>query len=82
MNKILKAILIVLLALLLAAAALLAYLTIAVDPNDYRPQIEEAAQKQGVSLELKGELGWSLWPRLAIDVGETQFESAQLGIGT
>tara|TARA_R110000787_G_scaffold38692_10_gene97317 strand:+ start:6487 stop:8598 length:2112 start_codon:yes stop_codon:yes gene_type:complete len=51
--------------------AALAYVMIGIDPNSYKPQIRQLAEKQGVAVDISGELGWQLFPGLAIRVGET-----------
>ncbi|WP_207060796.1 AsmA family protein [Motiliproteus sp. SC1-56] len=49
--------------LLLAAGIFLATF----DPNDYKPQIERLAQeKAGLALDIQGDIGWSLFPGLAL----------------
>tara|TARA_B100000446_G_scaffold90140_1_gene84830 strand:- start:1760 stop:3898 length:2139 start_codon:yes stop_codon:yes gene_type:complete len=53
------------LVLLIAAVV---YLTQVLNPNDFRGDIEQAAAAQGVPLKLEGDVGWSFWPRLGLNV--------------
>lgn len=66
MNRTLKWILGILVAALatvsLAAAALIFW----IDPNLFRDDFERLAARQGVVLNLGGELGWRFWPELQI----------------
>ena len=80
MNKAVRIILTVLVVIILAVAALIAYVMLAIDPNSYRPQLESAAREQGVELHIDGDLGWRLLPTIAIQLGETRFESEIHGI--
>ena len=57
------------------AAAVFALLFL-VDLNSFKPRIEAAAKQQGLVLELKGDLGWSLWPSLGIKVAQLRLASA------
>ncbi|WP_373187285.1 AsmA family protein [Halopseudomonas sp.] len=54
---------------LLLAIALLFFLTRIFDPNDYKDNIREAARdKANVELTLDGDIGWSLFPWLGIEL--------------
>lgn len=63
--------------IVLALAAAIGYVLIGIDPNSFKPQLEEAAKNQGIQLELQGELGWSLFPRLALHTGKIHFSSEE-----
>lgn len=80
MNKAVKVTLTLVVVIILAFAALLAYVLLALDPNGYKPQLENAAREQGVELHIDGDLGWRLFPTIAIQLGETRFESETHGI--
>ncbi|MBT8151719.1 MAG: AsmA family protein [Gammaproteobacteria bacterium] len=72
--------LVVLLIALVAAGA--AALAVLFDPNDYKPQI--AAQvKSASSLELRmpGSIGWKLFPRLSLSIGETELHTPKTYAG-
>lgn len=60
-----RALKIVFILILLLVAAVIA-LVLTFDPNKYKPQIIELAAKNNVILKMEGDLGWQLWPRLAI----------------
>lgn len=62
MARALKILFILILLLVLAAIALV----LTFDPNKYKPQIIELAAKNNVVLKMDGDLGWQLWPRIAI----------------
>lgn len=44
------------------------YLTLVMDPNDFRDDIERLAQKQGIPLEINGDLSWQWFPTLGLSV--------------
>ncbi|HSX85257.1 MAG TPA: AsmA family protein, partial [Cellvibrio sp.] len=59
----------VLIGLVLLALILLVLLF---DPNMFKPRIEALAREQGVALSINGDLGWTLWPSLGIDVSDVR----------
>lgn len=63
-----------------AVIAVLLYVVFAMDPNDYKSDIENFAVQQGVDLRIEGDLEWNLFPNLAIRVGETRLSSEQHGL--
>jgi AsmA protein len=69
MGKLIKVILglvVVCVVLIVAGGAIL---TAFFDPNDYKPEIEQAALKQGgIELSIGGEISWSVFPRLGLTV--------------
>lgn len=67
--KILAAIVIVLLVAILALVFLF-------DLNRLKPHIEAAALEQGVALQIKGDLGWTFWPRLGVSVEDIHVAAA------
>ena len=56
--------------LLLAGAV--AWLLTGLDINQYKPQLEQMAAKQGISLKLDGDIGWQLWPNIALELEGVQ----------
>jgi AsmA protein len=73
MARFLKIGLITLTVLLLLAVAAVVAVTQLVDPNDFKPQITEAAREQGnVDLRIEGDLGWTFWPSLGVSIGRTE----------
>lgn len=57
----------VLIGLIVLALILLVFLF---DPNVFKPRIEALARDQGIALSINGDLGWTLWPSLGIDVNQ------------
>ena len=55
-----------LLVFILLLVALVVALVLTFDPNKLKPQIIEAAADNNVLLTIDGDLGWQLWPRIAI----------------
>jgi len=73
MKRFLKIILVLVLLLIAAIAALL----ILVDPNDYKGEIEQQAEKSlNRKLAINGDLGWILFPKLAIATGQIELKNA------
>ncbi|MDF1833098.1 MAG: AsmA family protein [Porticoccaceae bacterium] len=68
--------------LVLLVAIALAYLVFAIDPNSYKPQLAELAQKQDIALNIDGDLSWQLLPSLALSIGTTQITSPRAEIPT
>ena len=58
-----------------ASAASVAYITQVLDPNDLKPTLVNAAQKQQVRLELQGNITWAFWPWFGISVEEVRASS-------
>ena len=56
----------ILLLLILLLLTAIVVLILSFDPNKYKPEIIDAAARNNVSLKIEGDLGWQLWPRLAI----------------
>ena len=66
-----------LLGLLLVVVALGFALTQLFDPNDYKDEIRQLARdKANLELDLKGEIGWSLFPWLGLELHDTTLASA------
>ncbi|WP_417584670.1 AsmA family protein [Nitrincola sp.] len=56
--------------LVLAIAIGLFYITSVMDPNDYKPRIEQLAlDKAGMELNIEGDIAWSLYPWLGMQTG-------------
>ena len=78
MNRVLRviAIVVAVLVLLIAAAALI--LPRLIDPNNYRDEIAALVKdKTGRDLTIAGDIGWSVFPWLAVELGETRLSNAQ-----
>ena len=75
LGKILGLVILGLLLILVAAGFALTHLF---DPNDYKDEIRELARsKAGLELDIKGDIGWSLFPWLGLELHETTLASAQ-----
>lgn len=71
MKKLARIVGLVILALVVLAVGVLFFLTRMFDPNDYKEQIQQAArEKANVELTLGGDIGWSLFPWLGIELKE------------
>lgn len=78
MNKFLKCALIILLGAPLLGALLIGLFLQFKDANDYRENIEQQAkQRAGINLSIKGPLSWSLFP-LGLDIHELTVQDQQL----
>lgn len=63
---------IVLLVVFLLLAGAVAWLLAGLDVNQYKPQLEQLAAKQGIALKLDGDIGWQLWPNIALKLEGVQ----------
>ena len=46
------------------------YITSVMDPNDYKPRIEQLALEQaGIQLNIEGDISWSLYPWIGMETG-------------
>ncbi len=61
--------------LLVLLAVLVTYILFGLDPNSYKPQLQDLAEAQGVDLQIEGDLSWQLFPNLAIKIGATRLAS-------
>ncbi|MFN3883058.1 MAG: AsmA family protein [Nitrincola lacisaponensis] len=70
MKRLVKALAATVALLLLVLAAGLFYITSVMDPNDYKPRIEQLAlQQAGLVLNIEGDISWSLYPWLGMQTG-------------
>ncbi len=70
--KLLKWLVLGILLLLVVAAGSVTYLVATIDPNDYKPQIAEQVKKlTGRDLDIAGDIEWSIFPWLGLDLGRT-----------
>jgi len=53
--------------------AAMIYLLVAVDPNDYKPQIKNLAANQGLQLSMDGDLAWQFFPQIGIKIEQVGF---------
>ncbi len=81
MGKLIKIIagLVVLGFVLIIAAAVI--LPLVINPNDFKPQIVEAVKQQtGRDLQIEGDLGLSVFPKVGLALGKTELSNA-VGFG-
>lgn len=70
MKRLVKIIAATFIVLVLAVAIGLFYITSVMDPNDYKPKIEQLAlDKAGLELNIEGDIAWSLYPWLGMQTG-------------
>jgi AsmA protein len=75
--KIIKRLLAVIMVLVVLLVAVAGFILLTLDLNSYKPQIEEQVQKQtGRTLALKGDIGFSLFPAIALELGEASLGNA------
>ncbi len=74
----LKAVLIVVGIVVILVVALVGYISLVFDPNDYKPQIAQAVeQKTGRQVSIPGTIGLSVFPWLGIDMGRVEVANAK-----
>jgi AsmA protein len=77
MLRALKIILGIILALIILLASAIFIITRVIDPNDFKPQISAAAREHAnLDLAIPGNLAWTFWPYLGIEVGRTEVRIA------
>ena len=57
------------------------YLLVAVDPNDFKPEIKSAAASQGLELSLDGNLSWQFLPQIGVVVEQVEFAHSTVASG-
>ena len=61
------------LALVVILAGALFVITRVIDPNDFKPDITAAARDNAnLVLDIQGDLGWTFWPSLGVQIGRTE----------
>ncbi|WP_323846399.1 AsmA family protein [Microbulbifer magnicolonia] len=68
----LKRTFVALLVVFLLLAGGVAWLLAGLDVNKYKPQLEQLAARQGIALKLDGDIGWQLWPNIALKLQGVQ----------
>ena len=63
-------------ALLAIITAIMAYLVLGIDPNSFKPELEKLASNNEIELSIEGDIGWSWFPVLAIEIESTQLFSS------
>ena len=78
MAKLLRGLLYLIGILVLLIVAAVVVIPLVVDPNDYRDKITQVVEeKTGRKLDIKGDLGLSVFPWLALEIGPTTLSNAQ-----
>ncbi len=73
MAVVLKWLLRIIIVTVLIVIAGIAYITMVLDPNDYKQDIVVQVEKHtGQSLDIKGDLAWSFYPWLGLQLGEME----------
>lgn len=73
MIKALKIVGVIALALVVILAGALFVITRMIDPNDFKPDIAAAARDNAnLELDIQGDLGWTFWPSLGVQIGRTE----------
>ena len=60
--------------LILAVAAVVFIFTL--DPNRLKPIIQDTAAKQGLELDLAGDIGWRFFPNIALEIAAVEVRNA------
>jgi len=77
MLRLLKWLLLALLALVVTLGVAIAVAAVVIDPNEYRDDIATLAERElGRELEIEGDIEWSFFPWLGIEIGRTTLADA------
>lgn len=64
--------------LVVLLTAVVVFLVLSLDPNDHKDRISTLIEEQtGQELEIRGDIGLSLFPRLTLELGETTLSNAE-----
>jgi len=77
LSKLIKWLLTAGLALGVIAGVLVVILNSLIDPNDYKSDIENAAQQNGIKLSIEGNLALKVFPKLGVAVTNIKFSDGQ-----
>lgn len=73
MGRLLKILLITVIAIILLLAIAVFVITQVIDPNEFKPEIEKQAREQAnLTLNMEGDLAWQFWPSLGVSIGRTE----------
>jgi len=73
MGRLLKILLITVVAIILLLAIAVFVITQVIDPNEFKPEIEKQAREQAnLTLNIEGDLAWQFWPSLGVSIGRTE----------
>ncbi|WP_317933294.1 AsmA family protein [Halioxenophilus sp. WMMB6] len=76
MKRIIKWVIAIALAAVVVLIAAVVVITLVIDPNDYKGEIEKLATEQGYPIKLEGDLSWRLYPNLGLNIGPSQLLNA------
>ena len=62
---------------LMLIIAVVAAITLLLNPNDYKQELSALAAKQGVSLKIEGDVSWQFFPNLGLSVGKLSVHAPQ-----
>ena len=67
----------------LVALGLIASITLKsiINPDDYLPEIEAIAKKNGLDISIEGPIGLSIFPQLGVTINEVQFSHQDIKKG-
>ena len=63
-------------------SAVIIYVSLAVNPNDFKPDIESMARQQAWDLSIDGDLAWTFFPQPGISIAQTSFSDRIAASGT
>ncbi len=73
MGRLIKILLITVVAIILLLAIAVFVITQVIDPNEFKPEIEKQAREQAnLTLDIQGDLAWQFWPSLGVSLGRTE----------
>ena len=76
MKNLIKRLIVVLVSFLALALIVVIALVLLVDPNKYRDQIAaKASESLNQDLRINGELSWSVWPSLAVELNDVELDN-------
>lgn len=63
-------------------SAVIIYISLAVDINDFKTDIESQARQQGFDLAIDGDLAWTFLPQPGISIGQARFSDQNTAAGS
>lgn len=73
MGRLIKILLTITLALIVLIVTALFVITRFIDPNEFKPEIEQQAKDNAnLTLNIEGDLAWQFWPSLGVSLGRTE----------
>ena len=75
--KAIKRSVIILLAMVILPTLAIVVLILTIDPNRLKPVLENAVAQKGLTLKMHGDIGWQLYPKLGLSIGEIELRHSQ-----